>query len=151
ALPRGNSTLGNLITALHDYGNPLIPITAVSFLETLFSFSADIKYDPQYDADAVKASVLAKLRQNYSFSARSFGQGVSVDEIEAFIQGVPGVIAVNVSGLTLGPTSDAGDLASEGWSVSAYNDWLLGYVTLDRPHPPTPTRICPYVPVANPD
>ena len=151
ALPRGNSTLGNLITALHDYGNPLIPITAVSFLETLFSFNADIKYDPQYDAAAVKASVLAQLRQNYSFSARSFGQGVSVDEIEAFIQGVPGVIAANVSGLTLGPTSDAGDLASEAWSVSAYNDWLLGYVTLDRPHAPTPTRICPYVPVADPD
>jgi len=61
------------------------------------------------------------------------------------------VIAVNVRGLTLGPTSSAGDLASEGWSVSAYNDWLVGYVTLDRPHPPTPSRICPYLPVANPD
>jgi hypothetical protein len=151
ALPPRNPTLGNLISALHDYGNPLIPITAVSFLETLFSFSGDIKYDPAYDATAVKASVLAQLRQSYSFSARSFGQGVSVDELEAFIQGVPGVIAVNVTNFTLGPTSNAGDLASEGWSVSAYNDWLLGQVTLERPHPPTQTRICPYLPVANPD
>jgi hypothetical protein len=150
-LPPGNSTLDNLITALHDYGNPLIPITAVSFLETLFSFNADIKYDPAYDATAVKATVLTQLRQSYSFNARNFGEGVSVDEIEAFIQNAPGVIAVNVRGLTLGPTSSAGDLASDGWSVSAYNDWLVGYVTLDRPHPPTPSRICPYLPVANPD
>jgi hypothetical protein len=151
ALPSGNPTLGNLISALHDYGNPLIPITAVSFLETFFNFSADIKYDPAYDAAAVKASVLAQLRQNYSFNARTFGQGVSVDEIEAFIQGVPGVIAVNVTSFTLGPTSNAGDHASEGWSVSAYNDWLVGQVTLERPHPPTPTRICPYLPIASTD
>jgi hypothetical protein len=151
ALLSGNPTLGNLVSALHDYGNPLIPITAVSFLETFFSFSADIKYDPEYDAATVKASVLAQLRQSYSFSARTFGQGVSVDEIEAFIQGVPGVIALNVTTFTLGPTSDAGDLASEGWSVSAYNDWLVGQVTLERPHPPTPTRICPYLPVASTD
>jgi hypothetical protein len=151
ALPAGNPTLGNLISALHDYGNPLIPITAVSFLETFFNFSADLKYDPAYDAAAVQANVLAQLRQSYSFAARTFGQGVSVDEIEAFIQGVPGVIAVNVTNFTLGPTSDAGDLASEGWSVSAYNDWLLGQVTLERPHPPTPTRICPYLPIASTD
>jgi hypothetical protein len=151
ALPAGNPTLGNLISALHDYGNPLIPITAVTFLETFFNFSADIKYDAAYDPAAVKANVLAQLRQSYSFGVRTFGQGVSVEEIEAFIQGVPGVIAVNVTNFTLGPTSDAGDLANEGWSVSSYNDWLLGQVTLERPHPPTPTRICPYLPIVSTD
>jgi predicted phage baseplate assembly protein len=151
ALPPGNPTLGNLITALHNYGNPLIPITAVSFLETLFSFSANIKYDPAYDASAVKANLLAQLRQSYSFAARTFGQGVSADEIAAFIQGVAGVVAVNVMGLAVGPTSDAGDLSSGGWSVAAYTNWLLGQVTLDRPDSGTPTRICPYLPVSNPD
>ena len=43
------------------------------------------------------------LRQNYSFNTRTFGQGVSTDEIAAFIQDVPGVIAVNVTGLTARP------------------------------------------------
>ena len=57
----------------------------------------------------------------------------------------------NVTSFTLGPTSDAGDLASDGWSVSAYNDWIGRQVALDRPHPPTPTRICPYLPVASTD
>ena len=50
ALPPGNPTLDNLITSLHSYGNPLIPINVRSFLETLFSLSADIEYDPAYDA-----------------------------------------------------------------------------------------------------
>ena len=151
ALPSGDPTLDHLISALHKYGNPLVPITAVSFLETLFRFTADIKYDPSYDATAVKANILAQLNQSYSFNARTFGQGISTDEIAAFIQNVPGIIAVNVTGLTVGPTSSAGDLASGGWSVSAYNNWLVGQVTLDRPDPGTPTRICPYLPVANPN
>jgi hypothetical protein len=150
ALPPGNPTLDNLVTSLHNYGDPLIPINAVSFLETLFGLSADIKYDPAYDATAVQANVLQKLRQSYSFSARTFGQGVSVDEIAAFIQGVAGVVAVNVTGLTLGKTSRAGDLSSGDWSVSAYNDWLSGQVTLVRPGSTSSTRICAYLPVANP-
>jgi hypothetical protein len=151
ALPPGNPTLDNLITSLHSYGNPLIPMHVQSFLETLFSLSADIKYDPAYDADAVKQNVEQTLRQSYSFNARTFGQGVSVDEIAAFIQAVPGVIAVNVTGLTLGPTSKAGDLRSGAWSTYAYQQWLSQQVTLDRPGSSSPGRICAYLPVANPD
>lgn len=151
ALPRGNPMLDNLITSLHSYGNPLIPIHVQSFLETLFSLSADIKCDPAYDAEAVKANVLQQLRQKYSFSARTFGQGVSADEVDAFVQAVPGVIAVNVTKLKAGPTSSAGDLSSGSWSVSAYNDWLSRQVTLKRPLSSSPNRICPYLPLANPD
>jgi hypothetical protein len=151
ALPPGNPTLDNLVKALHDYGNPLIPIHVQSFLETLFSFSADVRYDPSYDAEAVKQNVLVELRQSYSFTARTFGQGVSSDEIAAFIQSVPGVIACNVTSLTLGQTSKAGDLSSTGWSIYAYQQWLKQPVTLDRPGSSSPTRICAYLPVASPD
>ena len=151
ALPPGNPTLDNLITSLHDYGNPLVPIHVLSFLETLFSVSADVKYDPAYDAAAVKQKVLDTLRERYSFGARTFGQGVSADEIAAFIQAVPGVIAANVTALTLGPTSKAGDLGAGHWSTSAYNQWLSQQVTLDRPPGGSPTRICAYLPVATPD
>lgn len=151
ALPPGNPTLNNLIAALHSYGNPLIPIYVQTFLETLFSLSVDIKCDPAYDAEAVKANVLQQLRQNYSFGARNFGQGVSADEVDAFVQAVPGVIAVNVTKLEVGPTSAAGDLSSGSWSVSAYNTWLSQQVTLTRPLSSSPTRICAYLPLANPD
>jgi hypothetical protein len=120
-------------------------------LETLFSLSAYIKCDPSYDFEAVKANVLQQLRQNYSFNARTFGQGVSADEVTAFIQAVPGVIAVNVTKVEAGATSAAGDLSSGAWSVSAYNSWLSQQVSLTRPPSSSPTRICPYLPLANPD
>jgi hypothetical protein len=150
ALPPGNPTLGNLIASLHNYGNPLVPIHAASFLETLFSLEADLVYDPAYDQIAVKAAVLQSLSQNYSFAERGFGQGVSGDEIASFIQIIPGIVAVNVTKLRVVATSAGGDLTSGAWSVFAYNNWLSQQVSLTRPCSGSPTRICPYVPVANP-
>lgn len=151
ALPPGNPTLDNLIASLHNFGNPLIPIHAVSFLETLFGLQADLKYDPAYDQASVKAAVLDRLRQSYSFQQRGFGEGVSVDEVAALIQGVCGVVAVNVSKLKVGATSKAGDITTGAWSVSAYYNWLSQQVSLPRPYSDTPTRICPYLPIADPD
>jgi Baseplate J-like protein len=150
ALPPGNPTLNNLITSLHNFGNPLIPINVASFLETLFGLRADLKYDPAYALASVKAAVLDTLRQTYTFAARSFGQGVSSDELAALIQGVPGVVAVNVTNLKVCATSRAGDLSAGAWSVAAYNTWLSQQVLLPRPYSDTPTRICPYLPIANP-
>ncbi len=149
ALPPGSSTLSKLITSLQTYGSPLTPIHAISFLETLFRVAADVAYDPDYDSTAVQAAIVSCLRQRYSFAQRSFGQGVSADEITALIQNVPGVIAVNVTSLTVGDTSRAGDLAAGSWSVYAYHQWLSQMVTLTRPTAPGQVRICPYIPVAS--
>jgi hypothetical protein len=151
ALPSGSPTLVNLVTSLRNYGNPLIPITAQSFLETLVSLTADLKYDPAYDAPTVQNQVLQTLYQTYCFQRRTFGQGISSDEVAALIQGIPGVVAVNVTGLSVVATSAAGDLAGEpgGFSISNLNNWLAQEVTLTRPASGSPTRICPYLPVPN--
>ncbi len=148
ALPPGNLTLANLVSALQEYGNPNVTINAQSFYETLFSLCADIAYDPAYDSNAVEAAVMALLTSTYSFGSRTFGQGVSGDEIAALIQGVPGVVAVNVTQLKVGLTSKAGDLGSVGYSVSEWNNWISQQETVTRPNSGSPTRICPYVPVA---
>jgi hypothetical protein len=152
ALPPGNPTLANLVLSLRSYGNPNVAIFAQTFYETTFRLSADIAYDPAYDAAAVQASVRETLTQTYSFAARSFGEGVSGDEIAALIQNVPGVVAVNVTKVAVVATSSAGDLGSTGYSVSAYNAWMKGALTtpLPRPCSGSGTRICPYVPVAGP-
>jgi hypothetical protein len=154
ALPPGNPTLANLVASLQNYGNPLIPITAQSFLETLFGLSADIKYDPAYSQPVVQAQVLQTLSQTYSFAARTFGQGVSVDEIASVIQAVSGVVAVNVKALYTGATSPAGDLGNKatGFSVARFNSWRAVALPrpLQRPLPNSVTRIYPYLPVANP-
>ncbi len=153
ALPSGNPTLANLLTSLKDYGNPLIPIRAQTFLETLVGFSANLKYDPAYDAPTVKSQVLQALYQTYSFPRRTFGQGVTTDEVAAVIQAVAGVVAVNVTGLQTTGTSAAGDLASQpgGFSVSNLNRWKTQQVKLPRPYSDSPTRICPYLPVPSLD
>jgi hypothetical protein len=147
ALPPGNQTLANLVSSLQSYGNPLIPIHAFTFLETLFSLSADLTYDAAYDQPTVQSAVQAALAQNYSFANRTFGQGVSADEVAALIQAVPGVIAVNVTNLAVGPTSKAGDITGGAWSLTAYSNWLSQPVTLTRPASGSPTRICPYLPI----
>jgi hypothetical protein len=149
ALPPGNPTLSNLVASLRNFGNPLIPITARSFLETLFGFSADLRIDPKYDAPTVKAQVLQTLQTTYSFAARTFGQGISSDEIAAAIQAVPGIVAVNVTNIHLVATSAGGDLASQngGFSLLNLNNWLAQQVTLPRPFSDSPMRICAYLPV----
>jgi len=154
ALPPGNPTLTNLVTSLQDYGNPLIPITVQSFLETLFGLSADLRYAPAYDNAAaragVQAQVLQALYQAYSFEERTFGQSVSADEVSTIIQNVPGVVAVNVTSLFTVATSRAGDLTGQGaFTLSGLKNWLTQQVTLPRPYSDSPSRICPYLPVAD--
>jgi predicted phage baseplate assembly protein len=152
ALAPGNPTLSNLVTALQSYGNSAAAIYALSFLETSFRLSVDISYDPDRDTTEVQASVRSLLTDTYSFTSRTFGQGVSGDEVAALIQGVPGVVAVNVTRVAVVATSAAGDIGSVSYSVSACNRWLAGAVDqtlLARPSAGR-NRICPYISAAPP-
>ncbi len=151
ALPPANPTLTNLVTSLRDYGNPLIPISAQSFLETLFGISADLVCDPRYDRNAVRNAALQSLASTYSFANRIFGQGVSADQAAAVIQAVPGVVAVNVTQLFIVASSAAGDLSGSGaFTLAQYANWLSQQVTVPRPPAPSPLQICAYVPVVTP-
>jgi len=151
ALPPGNPTLTNLATSLKNYGNPLIPITVQSFLETLFTLAADLKYDPAYDPGLAETAVRQALAGTFSFAARTFGQSVSMDEVCSVIQAVPGIIAVNITKLEPLVTSAAGDLSADAGhlTVTALNNWMSQQVILPRPFSDSPTRICGYLPVAS--
>jgi hypothetical protein len=154
ALPPANPTLNNLIASLKNYGNPLIPITVQSFVESLFGFSADVQYDPAFAQDAVTAQVRGTLSTAFGFAQRDFGQGVSLDEISTVIQNVPGVVAVNVhaGSLKVVASSFAGDLASfsAGFSVANWNDWIAQLVIGGVPRPPALANgIAAFLPVAN--
>ena len=142
-----------MIASLQAFGNPLIPIHAFSFLETLFSVKADLTYKAGVNATAIAAvntAVTAALQANYSFANRTFGQGVTADEVAALIQAVPGVVAVNVKQIEAGLTSTAGDITGSNWSLLAYQNWRAQTVSLTRASSGC-ARICPYVPVANPN
>ena len=152
-LQSGNPTLANLESALQSYGNSLIPVIPQTFMETLFGLSANIAYAPTYDAPTVQNSVLQALYQNFSFAQRSFGDGVSADEVAVVIQSVAGVIAVNVVKLWVVASSTAGDLAGVpgGFTLANFSNWLALQVPRDQIQRPAvgPTRICPYLPVAS--
>ncbi len=144
ALPPGSPTLTNLVTSLTNYGNPLIPITARSFYQGLFRLSADLQYDPAYDPSAVKAQVLATLSTTYSFANRTFGQGITFDELSTVIQAVPGVIAVNVKEIcsgdrcvsatrSLNATTAASSEVFRRRLIGSFLDYRIGIL----PHRPT--------------
>jgi len=146
-----SQTWSNLILSLENYGNPNVAVNVQSFYETTFGFNADIMYDPAYSQPAVEAAVTKLLQTTYSFANRTFGQGVYADELAALIQGVAGVIAVNVSPPTVVATSQAGDIGSAAFSVAAYYAWSLQAISppLERPCTTANNGICPFVPVAS--
>jgi len=149
----GNATNAKLVAALQSYGNPLIPFTVQSYVETLFNIFASVQYDPAFDQPTVEAAVSQALYSAYNFAARTFGQGVSVDAVSTVIQGVPGVIAVNVTGLAWGVSSQGGDIGQTGApTVSQWNAWTAGRITLpvNRSSATTLTQLCPYLPMAAP-
>jgi hypothetical protein len=149
-LPAGSQTLASLLGALRSYGNPEIPITVTSYVETLFQFSAALQYDPSYDQTAVQTDVFQAVTQAFSFQARTFGQGVSVDEVAAIMQGVPGIVAVNVTNLWTTTSSTGGDISAQGsLSLTQWNTWLSGATTFPRPYANTPTQLYAYLPVAS--
>ena len=72
-----------------------------SFEPLFFNVEAKVLIDPRYVAEDVFTHVESDLLEQYSFAARSFGQGVTSSEILATIQSVEGVLAVDLDGLYL--------------------------------------------------
>jgi predicted phage baseplate assembly protein len=89
----------NLLDAMHDAGNPLVPLMVRSYQPGLFRIVAALKIDTAFLNDIVLAKAERKLRDNFSFAARQFGQPVHLSEVIATLQDVEGVVAVNVTGL----------------------------------------------------
>ena len=86
----------NLIGALRKFGDPHTPIQVVSFVPRWFRLQAKIKVSEEYLAEKVLAAVEEKLREEFSFDARSFGQAVGFSEVVAVMHRVDGVFAVDV-------------------------------------------------------
>jgi hypothetical protein len=122
----GDATIANLTTALQSYGNPLIPISVVSYVETTFGLDAAVCYDTSYVQAAVKAAINQALSQAFAFAVRDFGQAVTTDEVAAVIQAVPGVVGVNVTSIFTVSTSSGGNIAAwgQGLTIAQYRAWI---------------------------
>jgi hypothetical protein len=144
-----SQTYANLIAALTSYGNPNVALSVASYTETTFGLKANVLYDPAFSQPAVQAAIQSLLQSTYSFANRTFGQGVTNDEIAALIQSVPGVIAVNVLCLNVIGSSNAGDIGGSAFSIAAYYAWQATLIApaLSRPCTLAGNGICPYIPV----
>ncbi len=99
AVPANGDTFRNLLAALRRYGDPLLPLTLVNYRDARFRTRLVVKVAAEAEPERVLAAVEARLREAFGFEARSFGQGVSVDEVAAVAQAITGVEAVHVAEL----------------------------------------------------
>ncbi len=90
---------GDLITAIHDAGDPFVPVRVASYAEALFKVAGKLKIDPVYGTEMVLAAAQDALREEFSFKNRQFGQPVVRSEVIALLQSIAGVVAVDLDKL----------------------------------------------------
>ncbi len=99
-LAPGDPVLSSLATALRQSGDPYISLTIVPHAPVLFTFTASLAIDTTtYSAPAVLLQAWQAVAAAFAFGARDLGQGVAVSEVIEILQGVPGVLAVQLPGL----------------------------------------------------
>jgi hypothetical protein len=122
-----DATFVNLLAALEQAGDPFVRVSVASFRPATFRVALKIRRDPDYLRDKVFADVEAALRGAFAFEARGFAQPVHLSEVVAVVQGVAGVVAVDVDKLYRGTVStlqqrldaDRPYVGSDGTSIAA--------------------------------
>jgi hypothetical protein len=95
-----SETMTNLIAAITNAGDPFVSFSIKSYRKATFRLQAEVKVDePTYVRKDVIDAIAASLRGHFSFGARDFAQGVALSEIIAVMQGLAGVVGVNVTRL----------------------------------------------------
>jgi predicted phage baseplate assembly protein len=97
--PVADEVIALLLGAIRKAGDPFVPLRVGSFRAARFTTTFKLKVDPDYVKAPVQRGVDAALRARFGFDARSFGQPVALSDVMAVIQGVAGVIAVDVDTL----------------------------------------------------
>jgi predicted phage baseplate assembly protein len=91
-----------LINAIALANDPVQHFLVAGFQQLQFNLTAGILIDqPTYDPNVVMADVTEALTMAFSFANRNFAQAVYAAEVMTLIQGVPGVIAVQLTQLYL--------------------------------------------------
>ena len=99
AIDLDSRTYANLLAAIEKAGAPHVPLRVQSYRKAFFRLIATVTVKPGFQKERVVAAVEAALRSRFSFDARAFGQSVTLSEVVAVMQAVPGVLAVDVDHL----------------------------------------------------
>lgn len=85
--------------ALVKWGDPFVPTDVANHVAATFRTGVRVKVDADRESAKVLKAVELAVRRDFSFGRRSFGQRVSLAEVAACAQSVPGVVAVQVARL----------------------------------------------------
>jgi predicted phage baseplate assembly protein len=91
----------NLFDAIDAARDPLTEFRLASFERRLFRVAAELVTDAAHQWEAVRAGIVSALLGAFSFESREFGAPVSAAEVITTMQGVAGVVAVDLNELYL--------------------------------------------------
>lgn len=95
-LPESGEDMKNLVAALKAAGDPGARVTVRNYVPAYFRLKARLYLDPAFTPDLVMLEAEAALRAAFGFEGRALGQPASRAEAYAVLQGVSGVIGVDV-------------------------------------------------------
>jgi hypothetical protein len=98
-IPEGSALLRNFIDALSSSGQPTASFEVRPFVPVHFRVHLAVKVHEDFLADRVLADVTDALHAAFDFARREFGQAISQSEVIAVVQGVSGVVAVDLDAL----------------------------------------------------
>jgi len=119
----------NLAKAIAAEGGARARFELRSFRPATFEIAAKLAVDPDHLPERVLPAADAALRSAFSFDARSFGQPLALSEVEAVLQGVDGVVGVDLDRLArLDRAAGDPDLSPRLWASvpQSGDDPLLG-------------------------
>jgi predicted phage baseplate assembly protein len=95
------TTLDNLRAAFDAVRDRARAVEIAGYRLLTFRVAVAVITDPAYQKDDVHTRSADALRAAYAFDRRSFGQPVTAAEAITVVQGVPGVVAANLTALHL--------------------------------------------------
>lgn len=95
----GDATGGPLQAAIAAASEPFVTVQLQAYSPIYFRLAATVTVAADFILDDVQNDVETALRSAFSFEARDFGQPVNLSEVVAAIQGVDGVVGVQLTAL----------------------------------------------------
>lgn len=98
-----DTLLDDLRGAMDAHRDPFQALALGSYRPLFFTLEAKLEIDDDYLAEDVLAAAEQALRDRFSFEQRGFAQGIHRSEVTTLLQGVDGVIGVDLQLLDLVP------------------------------------------------
>lgn len=95
------TTLANLRDAVAKFRNQTHRVEVAPHTERLFKLTATLTHDDRHLPEDVEAAARQALIARFGYQARALAQSVSAAEVVAALQGVNGVVAVDLDDLSL--------------------------------------------------